>query len=259
MTDFHAHTRYCHGAGEPEDFARAALDRNMPQLGLVGHAFTAFDNSYCMPQRAEEYRAAAARAKEAFEGKIKLFCGIEMDAFSDEDPSLFDYAIGSVHYVEVGGKYYSVDHTEAIQRDMIREVFGGDPYAFAESYYKTVGEVVERTSCDIIGHFDLLTKFNEDGTVFDESHPRYIEAWQAAAEKLLKTGKLFEINVGAISRGYRKTPYPAFAIAKWLAERGAKFILSSDAHRPEDILFEFEKWKNVYGAFVPIGGFQPEK
>ena len=257
MTDFHVHTRYCHGAGEPEDFARVALDRKLPKLGLVGHAFTDFDGSYCMPQRAEDFRAAVARAKEAFAGKLELFCGVEMDAFSDEDPGLFDYAIGSVHYVEVGGKFYSVDHTEAIQREMIREVFGGDPYAFAESYYKTVGEVAERTSCDIIGHFDLLTKFNEDGNVLDETHPRYVEAWQTAAEKLLKTGKLFEINVSAIPRGCRTTPYPAIDIAAWLAERGAKFILSSDAHKPEDICFQFDKWREAYGRKVPITEFRP--
>lgn len=258
MTDFHVHTCHCDGVGTPEECVRAALKKGVTRLGLVGHAFTAFDDSYCMPQRAEAFRSDVARLKEAYKGRIALFCGLEMDAFSDEDTSLFDYTIGSVHYVEAGGTFYSVDHTEEIQRSIIREVFCGDAYAFAESYYKTVSEVVERTNCDFIGHFDLLTKFNEDGRVFDETHPRYLAAWQGAAEKLLQTGKPFEINVGAISRGCRSTPYPAQPIAKWLAERGARFVLSSDAHDPENICYQFGKWREICGAQVPIVEFFPE-
>ena len=259
MTDFHVHTCYCHGEGTPEEYVQSAIRKGMPKLGLVGHAFTDFDGSYCMPQRAEDFRREIARLKEAYAGKIELFCGVEMDAFSDEDPKLFDYALGSVHYVEVNGAYYSVDHTEEIQKAMVREIFGGDWYSFAENYYRTVGEVVGRTDCDIIGHFDLLTKFNEGGALFDETHPRYVAAWQEAAEKLLKTGRLFEINMGAIGRGLRTEPYPALPIAKRLAEHGARFVLSSDAHKPENIGLVFDAWREAYGAFVPIVEFDPKE
>ncbi|MBR2365891.1 MAG: hypothetical protein IKA78_01845, partial [Oscillospiraceae bacterium] len=84
-------------------------------------------------------------------------------------------------------------------------------------------------------------------------------AWQSAAEKLLKTGKPFEINMGAISRGYRKTPYPAIPITTWLAERGAKFVLSSDAHSPENICYAFDKWREVYEKIAPIESFCPKR
>ena len=73
-------------------------------------------------------------------------------------------------------------------------------------------------------------------------HPRYVKAWQDAADILLKTGKPFEINTGAVSRGYRTEPYPSAEIRAYIREHGGKMILSSDAHQKENIGFGFEKW-----------------
>lgn len=122
--------------------------------------------------------------------------------------------------------------------------FGGDIYRFAEEYYRLVGEVVEKTNADIIGHFDLITKFNENGEMFDESNPRYVAASRVAADRLLLTGKPFEINTGAISRGYRKAPYPSQAIRAYISSKGGKFLLSSDSHNAENLCFGFEKYEN---------------
>ena len=71
---------------------------------------------------------------------------------------------------------------------------------------------MEQTGADIIGHFDLVTKFNELGGYLDLSDPRYVRAWKAAVDALLSYDRPFEINTGAISRGYRTTPYPGAAV-----------------------------------------------
>ena len=80
--------------------------------------------------------------------------------------------------------------------------------------------------------------------LFDESHPRYVAAWQKAADALLKTGKSFEINTGAISRGYRVTPYPSPDILAYLKARGAKLFLSSDSHAANTLCYQFDKWQH---------------
>ena len=90
-----------------------------------------------------------------------------------------------------------------------------------------------------------MTKFNEKEGWFDLNHPRYVRAWQAAADALLKTGLPFEINTGAISRGWRSAPYPDEAILCYLREREASLLLSSDAHRRENIAFQFSRWKHL--------------
>ena len=78
--------------------------------------------------------------------------------------------------------------------------YGGDFYAFAEDYYRLVGEVPERTGCQIVGHFDLITKFNEGDKLFDTGHPRYMRAALEALDRLAGRDVIFEITTGAMSR-----------------------------------------------------------
>ena len=103
--------------------------------------------------------------------------------------------------------------------------------------------MVELTKCDIIGHFDLVSKFIEVDPAFDVKHPRYVKAWQQAADELLKTGKPFEMNTGAMSRGYRTEPYPAKDIRDYIRAHGGKLIMSSDAHAKENITYGFKEWE----------------
>ena len=58
----------------------------------------------------------------------------------------------------------------------------------------------------------------------------------------MSAGKIFEVNTGALARGYRTDPYPEREIRAYLAAGGARMILSSDAHRKEKIGFAFEKY-----------------
>ena len=127
-----------------------------------------------------------------------------------------------------------------------RQYFDSDWYALTERFFQLEADVVRQTRCDIIGHFDLVCKFNEQRRWFDPAHPRYVAAWQNAAELLLKTGKPFEVNTGAISRGYRTDAYPARDIRDYLRAHGAKLILSSDAHQKENICFAFEQFESEY-------------
>ena len=103
----------------------------------------------------------------------------------------------------------------------------------------------ERKDVPIVGHFDLVAKYNEGNDLFDETHPRYLAAAKKAADALLAAGKIFEINTGAIARGYRTVPYPAPALYSYLREKGAKFMLSSDAHTTETVAFDFERFKDL--------------
>ena len=50
-----------------------------------------------------------------------------------------------------------------------------------------------------------------------------------------------------MSRGYRTDAYPSREIRDYLRERGARLILSSDAHRKEHIAYSFEKYEVEIG------------
>ena len=242
MTDLHMHTVFSDGKDTPEEMVREAIRRGLDTVGISDHSH--LDACGMTLESSAEYRAEMARLKKKYEGKIRVLCGLER-GFICDDFAPYDYVIGSVHLLTMpDGHHVSIDWTAEKQREGVEKYFGGDWYAFVEAYYAAEARVVEMTKCDIIGHFDLISKFIEQDPMFDVCHPRYVKAWQAAADALLKTGKPFEINTGAISRGYRTTPYPSADIVRYLKERGGKLLFSSDAHRKEDILFQFDRWKN---------------
>ncbi len=242
-SDLHTHTTYCDGKSSVREMVESAIEKGITHLGFSGHCPMTVDPEYYLnSEKTILYHRDIAEMQREYGDKIKIFCGIEQDYYSHVEASGFDYIIGSVHYLK-RGKFYSVDHSEEVFLKSVEEGFGGDIYAFAEEYYSLVGDIVEKTGADIIGHFDLVSKFNEGDKVFDTKNPRYVAAYMGAIEKLIKTKKPFEINTGAISRGCRKTPYPHSDIIKEIASRGGKFILTSDSHHRDTLGFEFDKWR----------------
>ena len=241
MFDLHMHSAYSDGQNTPEEMIRAAMDRGLDCVGISDHSHTPGDDCGMTLEGTAAYRAEMAELKQKYAGKIRVLCGLERDYYSDDDLP-YDYVIGSVHFVRFpDGKQVVVDWTADIQRQGVETVMGGDWYDFAEAYYELVGRVVEQTGCDIIGHFDLLSKFVEQAPLFDPAHPRYVRAWRKAADRLLKTGKPFEVNTGAMSRGYRTSPYPSEEIRNYILSKGGRLILSSDAHRKEHVGYALEK------------------
>lgn len=244
MNDFHVHTAFCDGKNTAEETVLAGIGLNMKKIGLVYHSYVPFDAESCIKYGGEkEFSDEIDRLREKYGGKIEILKGVEQDYFSDTFDKNADYVIGSVHYIKSGGKYYSVDESRGLFEKTVKTVFDGDVYAFAEEYFKLVSSVADRTNADIIGHFDLISKFNGGGDLFDENNARYKNAAYKAIEKLIKCDCLFEINTGAISRGYRKTPYPNADFINKISSLGGKFILSSDAHSAENLCFGFDDIK----------------
>ena len=242
MRDLHMHSVSSDGKNTVEEMILSAIDRGLDCVGLSEHSHTEGDECSMTCEGTEAYRAEMAELKKKYAGRIEVLCGLERDYYSDDNLE-YDYVIGSIHWIKMpGGHKLPIDWLAEKQREGVEKYFGGDWYAFAEAYYEMESRVVDVTKCDIIGHFDLLTKFAEQDSYFDLQHPRYVKAWKAAADRLLKNGKPFEINTGAISRGYRTEPYPAKDIRDYIRLNGGKLILSSDSHQKETIAYRFQDW-----------------
>ena len=96
----------------PEEIAVTAWRTGLQTLGFSGHSHTPHDLEYCMTQsRTALYKAQVAKLKERYAGKLDILCGLEWDLYSDDDPTHYDYWIGSAHYVKgpKTGKYYEID------------------------------------------------------------------------------------------------------------------------------------------------------
>lgn len=236
--NLHTHTVFCDGKDTPEELVKKAIELNFDYIGFSGHSYTDFDASWCMSaDNTARYYGEITRLKEKYSGIINIYCGTERDIYSCPDSFGYDFTISSVHYVKVGGRYYGIDDSAEKTNAIIDGCFGGNPYDFAECYY----EAVSKISGGIVGHFDLITKFRDIDQRFSEGDERYIKAAEAACESLLRRGCVFEVNTGAMARGYRKTPYPSERILKFIKKNGGRIILTSDCHDKQKLDFRFKE------------------
>lgn len=241
IQNLHTHTNFCDGKNTPEEIVRAAIRLGIDSLGFSSHApcSVPWDEAGMKPEDVPAYRAEILRLRERYAGRLEIFLGLEQDHFLFSNQEPWDYIIGSVHYVEKEGRPLAVDYLpEDFSRNVLQN-YSGDYYAFAEDYYRMVGGIAERTGCQIVGHFDLITKFNEGDKLFDATCPRYIKAALDALDRLAGQHVICEINTGAMSRGYRTGPYPSPALLRAMRARNLPICITSDSHSADTLLHGF--------------------
>ena len=246
VQDFHIHTNFCDGTGSPREMIEAAIARGMKKIGLVCHSYTPFDKSYCIKEeRIDEFISVVKALAAEYSQKITVLCGVEQDFWSECKTDRFDFAIGSVHYVKKGGVYRDIDLSRESFSKTVDQEYGGDFFAFCEDYYSTLGDIKKRTGANIVGHFDLITKFNQDDCLFDTRDARYQRAAYTALDKLLGEDVIFEVNTGAISRGYKSEAYPSLEFVRYIHQNGGRLVLSSDSHSIKTIGYDFERYEQL--------------
>ena len=228
----HTHSILCDGKDTLEEMVLAAIEKGFDSIGFSGHSFMDIYAEFSMSEeKTAVYKAEIARLQKVYGDRIKIFCGLEKDNYTTISTEGYDYLIGSVHVMQHPEGLLFIDWTADCTRENIEKIFGGDGIAYAKHYFKALADLPNYGSFDILGHFDLLTKFNEkEPDLFDTTDPAYRAAATEAAEALAGKVKYFEVNTGAISRGYRTTPYPDPYILKEMKRLGFGAIISSDCH-----------------------------
>lgn len=229
--NLHTHTIYCDGGNTPEEVVEAAIEKGFDSIGFSGHSYMYYDN-YIPRDRTVEYKAHINRLKKEYADKLKIYLGLEVDLYSGPVTDLtgFDYLIGSVHELKRANQFFSIDESADNTRQVVERYFGGDGLALARAYYEELTKLPEYGTFDIIAHFDLITKYRNVVPLFDEESKEYRDHAIGAAEALAGKIPYFEVNSGAIARGYRTTPYPSPFIIKELKRLGFGAVISSDCH-----------------------------
>lgn len=250
LHNFHTHTVYSDGHDTPEEMISAAIGLDFTALGFSDHSWAKAEEDYCMsPEKIREYYAEIRGLREKYGDKIKIYAGIEQDSESALPEYDYDYVISSVHEMVRRGISMPVDESADKQRALVSELFGGSYLDFARSYFEKVTENVMRNKTDIVGHFDLLTKFS----LAPEDDEEYIKSALEAAGECVKYCRTFELNTGAIARGLRSVPYPAGFIADEIKRLGGRFIVTSDCHYRAKL----NCWFNEAEDFLSSHGFVP--
>lgn len=237
--NLHTHSVYSDGNHTPREIIEQAIAQGMTAIGISDHSYTFFDTRYCLPEeKNQQYINELRSLKAEYKDRIEVLVGIELDGFSKGyDKSDFDYVIGSCHYINFDGDYRSVDSSLDGVIDAVNTYCNGDALKFAKLYYEAYSSALDAMRPDILGHIDLVAKLG----VVNEDSPEYRKMALEALVNSLSHTKIIEMNTGAISRGYRKIPYPAPFLLKEIKERGAKIILSSDSHSKDTLTFYFDE------------------
>ena len=222
--NFHTHTTLCDGISTPEEMARRAALLGFTQLGFSGHMDP--DNHMDM----NLYRNRIHALQEQYRGKIDILMGIELDTiYNPVYARQVEYTIGSTHFPDVAcnrgyesDRPLSVDASPEDLQLLADRYFGGDFYQLARCYYETEAQVYDRLHCTFIGHFDLITKFNDQMHVLDETNPRYTRPAIETMAYLVEEGVPFEINCGAVNRGLKKEFYPNSFFLRALHDMGIR-------------------------------------
>lgn len=263
ISTFHTHSTWCDGKNTVEEMIVGAIERKFEAIGFTSHAmFPYFENWSLGPSAAKAYVAEVRAAAEKYAKYIKVYCGLETDyipGVTTPEKSRYaeyglDYIIGSLHWVNK----VAVDHTPDILNEGIRDVFGGSAKALITAYHEQLREMVSRYDFDILGHPDLYRKYNVKHPFFDESEQWYRDELVKSADVIAASGKLVEVNTGAIGRGWRDDAYPSDEFRALLRERGVKFVLNSDSHSVDSLDAGFAKYASAED-YVDFSARIPQK
>jgi len=274
LQNLHTHSNFSDGSAAPEKYVEAALARGLTALGFSDHSPLPFDNTFALREEnvakycetilslknfatspltygriAMRPTAYGRMAMRPYDTPLTIFLGMEADFipgsghpfshFHDNYP--LDYLIGSVHLVRNGspGDLWFIDGPDpATYDDGLNQLFGGDIRKGVTAYYRQINEMLTTSRMDIIGHFDKIKMHNRD-RFFTDDEPWYQALVDETLALVKETGAIAEVNTRGIYKKRCDSLFPGPAILKKMHALGIPVLISSDAHKPEEVSMLF--------------------
>lgn len=236
--DYHTHTPLClHAEGTPEAYIDAAIAASLTEYGISDHNPTEqdnFDEWRMNKSQLPEYIDWIERARSHAGDKIPVRAGMECDWLPNCTPWIeklkteyhWDYLIGSVHYL---GDNWDFDNPKWLGK--WAEIDIDDAWT---KYWKTYTEMADSGIFDIMGHPDLIKKFNYRPT------GDLTRFYEPAIDAIATAGSIIELNTA----GWHKPcaeQYPHHEFLELARDAGIDLIISSDAHHPDQVARDFTK------------------
>lgn len=247
----HNHCTFCDGNNTPAEMAAAALAAGFSGLGFSSHSAAVYPPYTGVGDtQIDAYVAALDALQQEYDGRLRIYKGLELDYYNELSASSLaklDYRIAAVHDLrdERTGKTYFMDGGAQGLRECISEMFGGSALTMVRRFYELTVQNVQMHRPDIVAHFDIVIKNNENEAFFDESSLAYQKLALEALHACADTDAVFEVNTGGMYRGYRNVPYPARFLLEALQQRGGRVTVSADAHNTSAITYQFAQTLNL--------------
>jgi histidinol-phosphatase (PHP family) len=245
LTDYHVHLRpdgedtpaaAYFTAGNVARYREAAEQRGIAELGASEHVYR-FRQALDVWQH-PFWRENAHDDLDEYVGFAReqgLKVGVEADFVPGRedrmasllDARAWDYVIGSVHFV--GDE--AVDHPDWD----VWSTRSVDPEKVWRRYFETLGEAARSGLFDVLAHPDLVKVWGADRPRPDGDLRRFYEL---AIEGIAEAGVAIEVSTAGLRKPVGER-YPASSFLAMCLDAGCPVALSSDAHVPEQVGFEY--------------------
>ena len=176
------------------------------------------------------YVQHAFALRERYADRIQILVGFETERLPPEgwaacmqqirQSAPFEYIVGSVH--DVDGRY--VDYTPELTASIADDLGGRE--ALHIRYFDAVTDLVETLQPEVVGHLDLVRKFDGPSASFS---PRVFKHIERALEAVRACGGVLDVNCGAHRRGLSPV-YPLPEILQRAQAMGVGVTLGDDSH-----------------------------
>lgn len=248
LTDYHLHLRpddddtpaeRCFTAENVDRYLAAAAGAGIEEIGVSEHVYRfrqALD-LWQHPLWVENARDDLDEYCEFVRG-TPLKLGVECDFVPGTEARTaelleareFDYVVGSVHFIGEGDS--AVDHTGF-------DVWEGgeDPDEIWRRYFEALSACARSGLFDILAHPDLVKVWGGARPLPERDLRAFYEP---AIEAIVESGIAVELSTAGLRKPVGEL-YPARGFAELCVEAGAPFALSSDAHLPQHVGFEYDR------------------
>jgi histidinol-phosphatase (PHP family) len=221
--DYHIHSTHSYDARSTIfELCQKAIVLGLEEIGISDHVdFEPKDSGYDF-FKYDQYTTDIEQARSVFKDQLVIWKGIEIDYQRSIEAEIiewiqdkeFDFIIGSVHYLD----HDLINHT-LVARNDLRKIY--------ERYYYEVTQSIDTGLFDVIGHFDIVSKYVDEGRSELRSFDHQ-ENVRTILEQIIKTKSYLEMN------------------SKWAVPKRANIPLMSS----QEIL---EEYLRCGGELVSVG------
>lgn len=237
--DYHTHHARCgHAIGSLEEYIQRGIDIGLSQIGLSDHMpLVHVDSSTYYPEMAmplEElprYVEEAFRLKQKYASAISVRVGLEADYIEGWEREIeqiikdypWDYVIGSVHFL---GEWDVSDFRQVHQWE------GQDIFQVYQRYYDAVMKAARTGFYDIMGHLDVIKRFNYRPE--QQWQEQIIELELQVLAAVAEAGIAMELNASGLTKPCAEM-FPSERILKAAVLQSIPLTIGSDAHDPQKL------------------------
>ena len=235
VSNFHTHNYLCgHAEGRVSDYVAEAVKNGLKEIGISDHCAPPVGTGepYMTTETLRtDYLPQFREAEKLYGGKIKIFSGVEIDYFPDND-GYYENLLGYLDYLVLGqheyllGGFRKSSFCDGVDEENII------------AYCEQVKRGLRTRLFAVLAHPDLIFYRVPEPT------EKMKNAFGSVVAEAKALNVPLELNANGIrSHGFR---YPTDLLIALCKKHNAKVIISSDCHAPRYLCDEYVKKLYAY-------------